>query len=90
MEIDENNDKNLVCDLEFFMLKDRAINNFEAEDLDYSDRKNKKYVVTLKNGNKVHFGDPRYEDFINDKDLNKRYSCRKRASKIRDKKGELK
>lgn len=35
--------------------------------LDYSNRKNSKYFVTLKDGKKIHFGNPKFEDF-NDED----------------------
>ena len=53
----------IVIGDQFNELKMRAL-NFGAKDLNYSPRMNKKYVVTLPNGNKVHFGDSRYEDFL--------------------------
>ena len=70
-------------------LRNRAKNIYNAKKLDYSDRDNKKYVVTLNNGKKIHFGDNRYEDFLIHKDWNKRLNYIKRASKIRDKQGNL-
>jgi len=80
---------NVVIGKDFDLLKHRAINVYGAKNLEYSHNINKKYVVTLKNGNKIHFGDPQYEDFLihNDKDRRNRY--RKRASKIKDKHGNL-
>jgi len=80
---------NIVTGNNFDLLKFRAINLYGAKNLDYSNRMNKKYVVTLKNGNKIHFGDNRYEDFLTHKDWKKRIRYRKRASKIKDKKGNL-
>ena len=70
-------------------LRNRAKTMYGAKDLDYSDRKNKKYVVTLKNGKKIHFGDDRYEDFTTHKDTERRSRYRKRASAIREKNGNL-
>ena len=73
---------NTVTGEKLNLLKHRAINVYGAKNLEYSNRLNKKYVVTLKNGNKIHFGDPRYEDYLTHLD-------RKRASKIKDKDGNL-
>ena len=74
---------------EFNSLKFRAKNVYGARDLQYSNRGDKKYVVTLKNGNKIHFGDRRYEDFLIHKDTERRMQYRKRASKIKNKAGKL-
>ena len=54
---------NTVTGNEFNLLKHRAINVYGAKNLEYSNRMNKKYMVTLKNGNEIHFGDDRFEDF---------------------------
>ena len=70
-------------------LRRRAIVEFGAKDLELSERANKKYVVTLPNDKKVHFGHRGYEDFTIHKNLNRRRNYRKRASKIRDKDGKL-
>ena len=70
-------------------LRHKAKVIYGAKDLDYSNRKNNKYVVTLKNGNKIHFGDNRYEDFTMHRDMDRRARYRSRASKIRDKNGDL-
>jgi len=80
---------NTVTGNKFDLLKYRAINLYGAKDLEYSNRMNKKYIVTLKNGKKIHFGDDRYEDYLTHQDTKRRTQYRKRASKIKDKKGNL-
>ena len=59
-----------------------------AEEVFISSRKHKKYAVLYK-GKIIHFGDKRYEDFLDHNDPKRRDSYRKRASKIKNKKGEL-
>ena len=63
--------------------------NFGAESLDYSSRKNNKYMVKLPGGKKVHFGSPKYEDFTIHKDKERRDKYLARATKIKNKKGEF-
>ena len=58
-----------------------------AISLSRSNRKYKKYVVTLENGKKVHFDDNRYEDFTTHHDEGRRYLYRLRASRIVDRYG---
>ena len=60
-----------------------------AVSLDYSTRKNNKYMVKLSDGKKVHFGSPKYEDFLVHKDEKRRDKYLARAKKIKDKNGEL-
>ena len=60
-----------------------------AESLDYSSRKNNKYMVKLPGGKKVHFGSPKYEDYTIHKDKERRDKYLSRATKIKNKKGEL-
>ena len=60
-----------------------------AESLDYSTRKNSKYMATLPGGKKVHFGSPKYPDFTIHKDKERRDKYLSRATKIKNKKGEL-
>ena len=60
-----------------------------AESLDYSTRKNSKYMATLPGGKKVHFGSPKYPDFTIHKDKERRDKYLSRAMKIKNKKGEL-
>ena len=51
-------------------------------------RKNSKYVVALKDGKKVHFGSPNYEDYLihGDEDGRKKYlaSAKKITNKKKD------
>ena len=60
-----------------------------ATSLDYSSGKNNKYMVTLPSGKKVHFGSPAYEDYTIHKDEDRRAKYLTRASKIKNKRGEL-
>ena len=58
----EKNSKNLVEGEDFKKLQKNAI-KLGFKPLDYSKRKNSKYVVTLESGKKVYFGLPKYEDY---------------------------
>ena len=58
----ETNSKNLVEGEDFKKLQKNAIKS-RFKPLDYSKRKNSKYVVTLEGGKKVYFGLPKYEDY---------------------------
>ena len=80
---------NTVTGNDFDLLKHRAINVYGAKNLEYSNRMNKKYMVTLKNGNNIHFGDPRYKDYLTHQGWKRRRLYRKRASNIKDKNGNL-
>ena len=55
----------------------------------FSNRKNCKYVVRLKDGKKVHFGNPQYEDSLIHGDEERRKKSLARAKKIKKKKKEL-
>lgn len=46
-----------------------------------SSKSNKKYMVTLPNGKKVHFGDSNYEDFTTHHDINRKMKYIKRHMK---------
>ena len=63
--------------------------NLGAESLDYSPRKNNKYMVKLPGGKKVHFGSSKNEDYTIHKDKERRDKYLSRAMKIKNKKGEL-
>ena len=63
---------NTVTGNDFYLLKHRAINVYGAKNLEYSNRLNKKYMVTLKNGNNIHFRDPRYKDYLTHQDWKRR------------------
>ena len=82
------NEKYLVTGQEFKKLS-RNAQKLGAESLDYSSRKNNKYVATLSSGKKVHFGSPKYPDYLIHKDKGRRDNFRSRATKIKNKKGEL-
>ena len=60
-----------------------------AESLDYSTRKNNKYMATLPGGKKIHFGSPKYPDYTIHKDKERRDKYLSRATKIKNKQGEL-
>ena len=61
----------------------------QAESLDYSSRKNNKYMATLPGGKKIHFGSPQYPDYLIHKDKERRERYLARAKKIKNKQGEL-
>lgn len=67
----------------------RKAKSLGAKDLERSTRKNKKYVVTLKDGEKINFGDSRYQDYTMHKNAKRRANYRKRAAGITDKAGNL-
>ena len=83
-----DDDKYVVSGKEFKKLTRKA-KKLGAESLDYSTRKNNKYVATLSNGKKIHFGSSQYPDYLihKDKDRKERYLAR--AEKIKNKQGEL-
>ena len=54
-----------------------------------STRKNNKYMVTLPSGKKVHFGSTKYADYLTHKDKDRRDKYLARATKIKNKQGEL-
>ena len=80
---------NIVIGNDFYLLRRRAINLYGAKNLEYSHKTNKKYGITLKNNNKIHFGDTRFEDYLIHKNKYRRDRYRKRASNIKDKDGNL-
>ena len=80
--------ENILTGPEFDNLIKRA-KDLGAISLDYSSRKNNKYMVTLPSGKKVHFGSPKYEDYTIHKDKERRDKYLSRATKIKNKNGEL-
>lgn len=76
---------NVLTGSEFEELVNKA-KDLGAVSLDYSTRKNNKYMVKLSDGKKVHFGSPKYEDFLIHKDEKRRDKYLARAKKIKDKK----
>lgn len=83
-----DNEKYLVTGKDFKKLTRKA-QKLGAETLDYSTRKNNKYMVMLPEGKKVHFGSPKYPDFLFHRDEERRDRYLSRATKIKNRQGEL-
>ena len=79
--------KKLLQGDDFKRLQKRA-KKLGATSLDYSKRKNNKYMVEY-NGKKIHFGSANTEDFIIHKDPDRRDKYLTKAKKITNKNGEL-
>ena len=79
-----NDDKYIVSGKDFKKLT-RNAKKLGAESLDYSTRKNNKYMATLPSGKKVHFGSPNYPDYTILKDKDRRDKYLARAKKIKNK-----
>lgn len=77
--------RNLLEGNSFIELQQKA-KELGAQSLEYSKRKNLKYVVTLDNGKQIRFGSPNYQDFLIHKDKTRQDNYLKRATKIRNKK----
>ena len=67
----------------------KKLKKLGAESLDYSTRKNNKYVATLPIGKKIHFGSAQYPDFLIHKDKDRKEKYLARAKNIKNKQGEL-
>ena len=87
-EESSDDDKYVVKGKDFEKLNRKA-KKLGAESLDYSKRKNNKYVVKLPSGKNLHFGSPQYPDFLIHKDKERKEKYLARAKKIKNKKGEL-
>ena len=87
-ESSDDEDKYVVKGKAFKKLTKKA-KKLGAESLDYSKRKNNKYVVTLPGGKNLHFGSSKYPDFLIHKDEERKDKYLARAKKIKNKKGEL-
>ena len=79
--------KNLVQEDEFRKLRKKA-EILGADSLDYSKRKNYKYVVEY-NDKKIHFGSAKTEDYKTHQDKDRRKKYLTKAKKIKDKDGRL-
>ena len=66
----------------------RKAKKLGAKYLDYSKRKNNKYVVEYKD-KKIHFGSTEYEDYLIHKDLDRRKKYLAKAKKITNKNGDF-
>ena len=87
--VDNVDRKKYVLTGEEFKKLIKNAKNLGAESLEYSPRKNNKYMVKLPGGKKVHFGSPKYEDYTVHKDKERRDKYLSRAMKIKNKQGEL-
>ena len=87
-EESSDDDKYVVKGKDFQKLSKKA-KKLGAESLDYSKRKNNKYVVKLPGGKNLHFGSSQYPDFLIHKDNERKEKYLSRAKKIKNKKGEL-
>ena len=87
-EESSDDDKYVVKGKDFQKLSKKA-KKLGAESLDYSRRKNNKYVVKLPSGKNLHFGSSQYPDFLIHKDNERKEKYLSRAMKIKNKKGEL-
>ena len=87
-EESSDDDKYVVQGKDFQKLSKKA-KKLGAESLDYSKRKNNKYVVKLPSGKNLHFGSSQYPDFLIHKDNERKEKYLSRAMKIKNKKGEL-
>ena len=87
-EESSDDDKYVVKGKDFQKLSKKA-KKLGAESLDYSKRKNNKYVVKLPSGKNLHFGSSQYPDFLIHKDNERKEKYLSRAKKIKNKKGEL-
>ena len=85
---ESSDDKYVVTGKDFKKLTKKA-RNLGAESLDYSKRKNNKYVVTLPGGKNLHFGSSKYPDFLIHKDEERKEKYLARAKKIKNKLGQL-
>ena len=79
--------KHLVQEDDFKKLQKKA-QKLDADSLDYSKRKNYKYVVEH-DGKKIHFGSAKTEDYITHHDKVRREKYLNKAKKITDKDGRL-
>ena len=66
----------------------RKAKKLGAKSLDYSNRKNNKYVVEYE-GKKIHFGSTKYEDYLIHKDKERREKYLAKAKKITNKNGDF-
>ena len=83
-----DDDKYVAKGKEFKKLTKKA-KKLDAKSLDYSKRKNNKYVVTLQNGKKLNFESSQYPDFLIHTDEERKEKYLSRAKKIKNKQGEL-
>ena len=80
--------KNTLVEGHDFKKLQRKARILGAKYLDYSKRKNSKYVVEYE-GKKIHFCSTKYEDYLIHKDLDRREKCLAKAKEIKNKNGDF-
>ena len=83
----DSSQKYLLLGDDFKRLQKKA-KKLGASSLDYSQRKNNKYMVEY-NGKKIHFGSANSEDYLNHKDSDRRDKYLTKAKKISNRNGQL-
>ena len=78
-----------VLEGEAFRKLQKKAKRLGAKSLDYSKRRDMKYIVELETGKKINFGSVKYEDYLIHKDEERRKKYLKRAKAIKNKQGEL-
>ena len=79
--------KKTIVEGDDFKKLQRKAKKLGAKYLDYSKRKNNKYVVEYE-GKKIHFGSTKYENYLIHKDLDTREKYLAKAKKITNKTGD--
>lgn len=75
----------MLSDYSNFNVVKKKLEKLGYENLEVSNRKNRKYKILNPNTNKyIHFGDMRYEDFTKHKDTKRRDNFLKRNHKWKD------
>lgn len=83
---DDGSDKYVVTGKDFKKLAKKA-QKLGAEFLNYSTRKNDKYVATLPGGKKIHFGSPQYSHFLIHQDEERKERYLARAKRLKTERG---
>ena len=86
--IQKDSSKNYLAQGDNFKKLQKRAKKFGADSLQYSKRKNYKYVIEYDN-KKIHFGSANTEDFITHKDPLRRDKYLTKAKKIMNKDGQL-
>ena len=86
--ISKDTSKNFLAQGDDFKKLQKKAKKLGARSLEYSKRKNHKYVVEYDN-KKIHFGSANTEDYVTHHDLVRREKYRVKAKKISNKDGQL-
>ena len=86
--ISKDSSQNYLAQGDDFKKLQKKAKKLGASSLDYSKRKNYKYVIEY-DGKKIHFGSANTEDYLTHKDPVRRDKCLTKAKKISNKDGQL-